>query len=65
MEQAHNFWGIGSLAKKQKKKNKEKHPFGFDFLKISSPPPPLVNSKCIYFRTNMLNKIDLRVKYGN
>ena len=26
-EQAHNFGDIGSLAKKQKKKNKEKPPF--------------------------------------
>ena len=66
-EQAHNYGDIGSLAKKQKKKGKAS--ILFDFFKknssASSPQDPLVNSKCIYFRTNMLIKIDLREKYGN
>ena len=68
-EQAHNFGDIGSLAKKQKK-NKEKPPFCL-FLKISSaswglaPQTPLENSKCIYFRTNMLIYIALKEKIGN
>ena len=30
-----------------------------------APQAPLVNSKFIYFRTNMLIKIDRREKYGN
>ena len=43
-EQAHNFWDLGSLAKRQKKIRKKS--ILFDFLKISSasgglaPPPP-------------------------
>ena len=37
-EQAHNLGDIGSLAKKQK--NKEKPPFCFIFLEFSSPDPP-------------------------
>ena len=64
-EQAHNFGDIGSLAKKQKKKKKKKKPpFCLIFLSFfcfcgASPPDPLVNSKYICFRTNMLIKIDL------
>ena len=63
-EQAHNFGDIGSLAKKQKKK-KGNASILFDFLEKSSAsgglaPDPLVNSKCVYFRTNMLIKIHLR-----
>ena len=67
-EQAHSFGDIGSLAKRQKKKKKLKASILFEFLKIYSafsPQTPLVKSKCIYFRTNMLIKIDLREKYGN
>ena len=71
-EQAHNFGDIESLAKNAK--NKEKPPFliFFKFLLLLgaggggvSPQTPLVNSKCIYFRTNMLIKIRLEEKYGN
>ena len=58
-EQAHSFWDTGSLAKKQK--NKEKPPFCLIFLKKkssasgrASPQTPLVISKCNYFHTNML-----------
>ena len=56
-EQAQSFGNLGSPAKKQK--NKGKASILFDFLNFSSasggiapqtPPPPLVNSKCIYFR---------------
>ena len=57
-EQAHNFWDLGSLAKKQK--NKEKPPFCLIFKKFPlllggggggggglgvAPQTPLVNSK--------------------
>ena len=60
-EQANNFGDKGSLVKKQKK-NKEKPPFYLIFknflLLPRVPETPLVNSKCIYFRTNMLIKID-------
>ena len=63
-EQANNFGAIGSLAKKQKKKKKRKSLHFVRFFKNFSQTP-LVNSKCIYFRTNMLIKIDLREKYGN
>ena len=67
------FWGFREpyqKAKKKKKKNKEKPPFCLNFLKISSasaglaPQTPLVDSKCIYFRTTMLIYIDLSHKYG-
>ena len=63
-EQAHNFGDLGSLAKKQK--NKEKPPFCLIFSKflllLLSPRTPLVNSKCVSFRTNLLINIDLREK---
>ena len=67
-EQAYNFGDIGSFAKKKKI---GKASILFDFLKIllllgASPyADPLVNSKCIYFCTYMLIKIDLIEKYGN
>ena len=56
-EQAHSFGDLGSPDKKQKK-NKGKTTILFDFLKFSYAfgevaPDPLVNSKCIYFLTNM------------
>ena len=63
-EQAHNLGDLGSLAKKAKIRY-GKASILFDFLKNSASQTPLVNSKCIYFRTNMLIKIDLREKYGN
>ena len=63
---------LGALPKSKKKNWKSLHLFYF--LKIPSasgwglapqtpPHTPLVNSKCIYFRTNMLMKIELREKY--
>ena len=56
-KQAHSFGDLGSPDKKQKK-NKGKATILFDFLSFLMllgrwPPDPLVNSKCIYFLTNM------------
>ena len=65
-EQAHNLGDIGSLAKKRKKNIRS-----LIFLKNffcfweASPQDPLINSKCIFFGTNRLIKIDWREKYGN
>ena len=68
-EQAHNFGDLESLVKKQNNKGKPLFCLIF-FLKFllllgASPHTPLVNSKCIYFRTNKLNNSDLRETYGN
>ena len=57
-EQAHNLGDLGSLAKKEK--DKEKPPFCLIFFKTFFPQTTLVNSQCIYFRTNMLIYIDQR-----
>ena len=63
-EQAHNFSGFGEPCQKAKE-IEEMPPFCLIFKKIfcvrgDSPPHPLVNSKCIYFRTNMHILIDPR-----
>ena len=62
-EQACNFGDYGALPKS--KKDKEKPPFCSIFYKFLLLQTPLVNSKCIYFRTTMLIYIDQREKYGN
>ena len=61
-EQAHSFGDLGSPAKKQKKKIKEKPPFCL-ILKISSASvgiasqTPLINPKCTYFRITFTSRL--------
>ena len=64
-EHAHNLGGFREPCqkskKKKKKKKKGKASILFVFLKSPSASDPFVNYKCIYFRTNMLIKIEREI----